>query len=146
VNGSEQGQPGSANEKPHILRAFFGTYGAVRWTVECPYEGVAECGLMEPCTEHHEPGSPTGPEHRDRAAWRRWDLLHEEWAQDHPSGPHHPGSKCWYEYSLEEGDWEPEYYLAEIPDGTPVMQAMRVQVGYEGYDDECEPRFKLWKD
>lgn len=138
------------NRLPHLLYAVINDYGYgnVRWRVECPYEGVRDCGLLVPCTEHKEPTQPRG---LTGSAMRRAEAkfleAHDEWHDLHSYGPaEHPGSECWFEYMIAAGDVEPEYFLADVPKDTPLTYPLEIRVGHEGAYDEATPIFTTWKD
>lgn len=164
----EQGQ--HENTKPHLLIARIDTssYAGIRWTVECPYEGFRDCGMLVRCTGSEqdvekwgctpypvEPTWPKGykfdmempPETAD--AWRVYREAVSDWRDDHLEfdGEHgHHNEDCWYIDRLRSGDEDPEYFLAHITPDTEIRSPLKVAVGYEGWQEEISPLFRLWKE
>jgi len=150
VNGHYYDRGEGQNRLPHLLYAVIDDrgWGNVRWRVECPYEGVRDCGVLVPCTEHKEPTQPRGlTGSAKRRAEQRFLQAYDEWHDLHGYGAaEHPGSECWFEHMLTEGDIEPEYFLADIPNDTPLTWPLEIRVGHEGSYDESTPIFTTWKD
>lgn len=160
-----------ANAEPHLLIATVDAWrsGGVKWTVQCPYEGPRECGLIEECMgspkeverwgcEPHPVQPDVTPIPDDRGGWKyseedrkKW-LAHED-ALDHWKNVVHGGydghrtDECWFVHISTVSDyWEPEYFLEGIPEGTPISGPMKVLVGYQGSGEDTEPKFKIWEE
>lgn len=167
------------NAKPHLLIPTIDPWwnGGVKWTVQCPYEGPRECGLVEECNGTEEdvarwgcepfPAMPGGygslvvamPEGYDglvvgplseerRAAWRKFEQERDRWEDEvHGGYRWHRTEECWFAtVAVPNSDFEPEYFLSDIPRDTPINGPIKVLVGYEGQDEDTEPKFKLWEE
>lgn len=134
------GVTGTQNELPHVLTATldYEGWGGVRWALECPYEGVRECGILVPCSlaEHEGPGPSPSEPHSDplSQAWLDWYEAFDAWREACPSDGH-PGEQCWYAYMINGREEEPEYFLAEMP-RLPITGPIRVAVHTTGFDDD----------
>lgn len=159
------------NAKPHLLIPTIDTYGysGVKWTVQCPYEGPRECGLVEECNGTPKdvekwgcellpelpnvtpvPNGKGGYEYHahDREAWEAFEAARDRWLNEvHDGYARHRTDECWFVHIATCSDYfEPEYFLADIPEGTPIAGPMKVLVGYEGHDEDTEPKFKIWEE
>jgi hypothetical protein len=159
------------NAKPHLLIATIDTYGysGVKWTVQCPYEGPRECGLVEECNgspadvakwgcelypeQPHVTPIPTGRggwtySDEDRAKWEAFEKALDHWLEEvHDGYRRHRTEVCWFVHIAECSDfWEPEYFLADMPNGLLLNGFLKVLVGYEGQDEDTEPKFKIWEE
>ncbi len=158
------------NRLPHLLVPLIDTkmYSGVRWEVRCPYEGPRECGVIQECHGTDEdvakwgcepfpkqpPSATMAPdmsEEERKASDRAWTAFlddMQEWKDvTHGGYGYHHTDVCWYaEVAIPNSDFEPEYFLADIPDGTPIEGPLKVLVGYEGSDEDTEPKFKLWEE
>lgn len=159
------------NAKPHLLIAKLDThYGGVHWTIQCPYEGNRPCGLIEECfgtpQENErwgcppmpiEPQMPKGydpygnhamPSHFLAQTMDEYMGALDDWRDAHTrtaQGTYgHHTAACWYPTVL--GDDEPEYYLADMPEGLEIRSPIKVCVGYDSSLDEATPIFRLWKE
>ena len=164
---TEQGQ--RENRLPHLLVAEIDTHwhSGIKWVVKCPYEAEDEdegCGIVEECNGTPAdvekwgcllfPSSPSDessyPEMSDeerRAAWDEFEAKREAWDEAHDHHRWHRTPQCWYAHiAVPNSDFEPEYFLADIPRGTPIEGPLKVLVGYEGADEDAEPKFRLWKE
>ena len=147
------------NRLPHRLIAQIDSHwnGGVRWKLECPYEGVERpCALLMECTEHPRPSDPyhkpmvtseleIDPEYREEI--EAYEKAMEAWEDEHPHGSYHHTGDCWARWVIEEGDYsEPEYFLADIPRGTPLVGPLEVLLGARGHGEDQEPVFRLWNE
>lgn len=160
-----------ANDKPHLLVARLDRYasGAVQWNVKCPHEGNRECGAVVDCNgtpddverwgcelypetpgETPAPDGEGGYEYSEEGseAWKKFEKARERWVYEvHDGFEWHHGSECWFEHVItSNGDFDPEYFLAELPDGMEVNSPIKVIVGYEGYGEDVEPVLRLWEE
>lgn len=135
-------------EKPHILTAKIDPqgWGGVEWHLECPYEGVRDCGILVACTDpaHAGPGpSPDEPDSYPLSdAWQKWQEAYDEWREVCPSDGH-PGEQCWFAYMINNREDEPEYWLAEMPTMT-ISGPIEVAVSSTGYDEDIQMILKPW--
>jgi hypothetical protein len=159
------------NVKPHLLIVTIDAWfaGGVKWTVQCPYEGPRECGLLEECTGSPADVKQWGCELRpeipdvrpvpngkggfkylleDQAKWEAYEKALDDWRNVVHSGYEgHRTEECWFVHISKVSDYfEPEYFLADIPEGTPVNGPLKVLVAYEGSGEDTMPKFKLWKE
>ncbi len=158
-----------ANRLPHLLIPTIDTYqySGIRWTVQCPYEteGKAEnCGIVEECNGTPQDVErwgcllfPTPPsdsadlaalsEDERKALWEEFEAKREVWDEVNEWHRWHRTTQCWYTHvAVPNSDFDPEYFLADIPRGTPINGPLKVLVGYEGSDEDTEPKFKLWEE
>jgi hypothetical protein len=166
--------PKDRNEKPHLLHAKVGVWSAyhgIDWSVECPYEDddIRDCGAVEECSGvpadverwgcrpyPEEPKFPEGQKPDEdlpedfRLAFLAWEDAVEEWKSDHiyyGEGRYgHRSKECWFVQIVGLGDLEPDDFLHNIPNGTPVVSPLPVRVDYEGHYEETSPNFTPWKD
>lgn len=158
-----------ANRLPHLLIPEINTrwHSGIKWTVTCPYAetgGSPGCSIVEECNGTPEdvkkwgcllfPTAPSDIENFDslsqeerQAHWDEFEAKREIWDEAHDYRRHHPTSECWFaNVAIPNSDFEPEYFLADIPDGTAVTGPLKVLVGYEGSDEDTEPKFRLWEE
>jgi hypothetical protein len=158
-----------ANRLPHLLKAEIDTHwhSGIKWSVECPYEALGSnegCGIVEECNGTEAdvakwdcllfPDSPSDIEGfqslsaEDRSvAWDAFEAKREVWDEAHDWHRWHRTTECWFAHvALPNSDLDPEYFLADIPRGTPVLSPLKVLVGYEGSDEDTEPKFRLWEE
>lgn len=142
------GVEGDQNELPHVLVPHLDQTGwcGISWKLQCPYEGIRPCGVLVPCTDpaHAGPHPPHEPESWDdpSPAWKKYWEDYEAWREECPTSTH-PGPECWYQHVLAVGDEEPEYFLAELPEG-PITGPLQVAVSTTGYDDDLQIHFHLF--
>ena len=159
-----------ANRLPHLLIPEIDThwYSGVKWTVSCPYEllGTNEgCGVVEEChgtpqdvekwgcrlfpeapSDQYPSGHLLSDEER-KAAWEEFEAEREAWDEAHDWHRWHRTAECWFAHvAVPNSDFDPEYFLADIPRGTPITGPLKVLVGYEGSEEDTEPKFRLWEE
>lgn len=159
-------QGAGANRLPHLLIPTIDThqYAGIKWTVTCPYEELGSnegCGIVEECNGT-EPDvakwgcelHPLPPSDYHEAApasheeWEAYEEARDRWLNEvHDGYRWHRTTDCWFaKVAVPNSDFEPEYFLADIPSGTPITGPLKVIVGYEGSDEDTEPKFKLWEE
>lgn len=164
---SEQGV--GENRLPHLLVAEIDAHwhSGIKWTVQCPYEAEKKaegCGVVEECSgslgdvvkwgcllfpesPSDRPQYATLNEEERAAAWEEFEAKREVWDEVHDWHRWHRTTECWYAtVAVPNSDFEPEYFLKDIPRGTPIAGPLKVRVGYEGSDEDTEPRFRLWEE
>ena len=162
-------QGSGANRLPHLLVPVIDThwYAGIKWSVECPYEELGSnegCGVVEECNGTPQdvekwgcllfPTSPSDregfrdlPDEERKAAWEEFEAKREVWDEAHDWNRWHRTKDCWYAHvAVPNSDFEPEYFLADSPTGTKTTGPMKVLVGYEGSEEDTEPKFKLWEE
>lgn len=157
----EQGT--GSNRLPHLLIPVIDThwYAGIKWTMQCPYEGPRECGLVEECNGTEKDVAkwgcelfPMAPSDYHEAApasredWEKFEAARDHWENEvHGGHRWHRTEECWFAtVAVPNSDFEPEYFLEDIPDGTKITGPLKVLVGYEGSEEETEPTFKLWEE
>jgi len=156
------------NERPHLLHLTVdnpGHWANLKWSVECPYEpeDIRTCGMIEECFGSEkdrlrwgcnprpiEPKGMPSESADNHAAWGQYFAADDDWKSEHidfGDGCYgHRTQECWFTGIIADGDIEPEDILANIPDGTPIVSPLKVEVHYEGFHDETMPVFIPWKD
>jgi hypothetical protein len=163
-------QGAGENRLPHLLVATIDTHwnSGIKWVIQCPYEadGKAEgCGIVEECNgtpddvakwdcllfpespSDHPPQLAAMSDEERAAAWSEFEAKREVWDEAHDWNRWHRTTECWYAtVAIPNSDFDPEYFLADISRGTPINGPLKVLVGYEGSDEDTEPKFRLWEE